>query len=336
MITVFVSGAGGGVGQGIIKSLKLISAIDISIISADASHLAPGLYTTNKSYLVPKASEADYIPELIEIFKKERVDFYFPGTDVELVKCAEYADFINRETGTTVVVSPLTAINIADDKYLTYEFIKSHNLPAPESYLPEALPVDLRFPVVVKPRIGCRSIGVGVVHNENELRRRIDAEPGLMVQELVGSDDEEYTCTVVAVNGVVSEALLLQRTLRSGDTFRARPVRSVSIEGYVTELAKRLEVNGSCNFQLRLSGNVPKVFEINCRFSGTTPFCSQLGFNPVEYYLSMVLGFSYTANIDYEKMVLRHWTESVVPVGDMDQLRKDGYLEPVAPSVSVL
>ena len=43
MINVLVTGAGGGVGQGVIKSLKIIKGLDIRIIAADMSELAAGL-----------------------------------------------------------------------------------------------------------------------------------------------------------------------------------------------------------------------------------------------------------------------------------------------------
>ncbi|OIQ18376.1 MAG: hypothetical protein BM556_08940 [Bacteriovorax sp. MedPE-SWde] len=336
MITVFVTGAGGGVGQGIIKSLKLVEDLDIRIISADMSPLATALYKTDCSYLIPKASDDGYTDFLVNIFKKEKVDFYFPGTDVELLISSEQSDFFRKESNTTVVVSPYNSIEIADDKYLTYKFISENNLPAPESYLPDELPADLKYPIIVKPRVGCRSIGVSIANNEKELQARLSTESGLMVQELVGRDDEEYTCTVASYDGQISEALILRRTLRSGDTYRATPVKSEAISNYVRKLTKLLNINGSCNFQLRLTNDVPKVFEINCRFSGTTPFCSQLGFNPVEFYLKSALGKTYESSVDYNKIVLRHWTESVIDNTEIEKLSAEGKLYPSDHKISTL
>lgn len=336
MITVFVSGAGGGVGQGIIKSLKLISDLDIRIIAADMGALSAGLYFSDRSYLIPKASDDSYIGYLIEIFIRESVDYYFPGTDVELLKCAEYAAEIKERSSTEVVVSPHRAIELSDDKFLTYKFLEQNNLYAPFSYLPQELPEYIDFPVIVKPRIGCRSIGVSVANDFQEMKRRLDTEAGLMVQELVGTDDEEYTCTVASVNGVVSDALILRRKLRSGDTFQARPVQSSVISDYVRNIAQLLDINGSCNFQLRLADGIPKVFEINCRFSGTTPFCAQLGFNPVEFYLKTILGKGYRSSINYDAVVLRHWTESVIDLEQYESLQANGVLDPCKPTISNL
>lgn len=336
MITVFVTGAGGGIGQGIIKALKLITDLDIRIITADMSELAVGLYCGDRSYLVPKASDDNYIKELIEILKLETVDYYFPGTDVELLVCAENADYIKGECGTNVVVSSVDSIKISDDKYLTYQFLDSNGLSAPNSYLLSDIEKINDFPIIVKPRVGCRSIGVSIAYDKKQLMERFDADNSLMAQELVGTDDDEYTCTVAGVGGDVSDALVLRRTLRSGDTFQAFPVESESISSYVKKIAEKLNINGSCNLQLRLDKGQPKVFEINCRFSGTTPFCTQLGFNPVEYYLKTVLDLPYYSDIDYSKVIFRHWTESIIDESQVEALKLNRVIDPSAPTISKL
>ena len=61
MINVLVTGAGGGVGQGIIKSLHLIQDLDIRIVSADMDSLATGLYAGHVSYLVPACNVSNYL-----------------------------------------------------------------------------------------------------------------------------------------------------------------------------------------------------------------------------------------------------------------------------------
>ena len=79
-----------------------------------------------------------------------------------------------------------------------------------------------------------------------------------------------------------------------------------------------------------------KIFEINCRFSGTTPFCAQLGFNPVEYYLKNKLGLVYDYEIDYESYVLRHWSEMIVKKCQMKELSEIQRIIPTNVSRSFL
>ena len=84
-----------------------------------------------------------------------------------------------------------------------------------------------------------------------------------------------------------------------------------------------------CNFQLRLGINgEPKIFEINSRFSGTTPFCAQIGFNPVEFYLKKSAGLESVINIDYDSIVLRYWSEVVIKKNSLKRLSDDNNIEP--------
>lgn len=189
----------------------------------------------------------------------------------------------------------------------------------------------LNYPVIVKPAIGSRSVGVSVANNQLELTSRLNNENGLIIQELIGTNEEEYTCTVVVVNKKVSDVMILKRVLRAGDTFRAEPIKSEIISKYITDLSLALEINGSCNFQLRIDEKgIPKVFEINSRFSGTTPFCSQLGLNPVEFYLKNFMNLEYEYSIDYESVVLRHWSEVLVKKDDIDELNN---MKNIIPSI---
>lgn len=323
MIKVLVTGVGGGVGQGIIKSLKLIKDLDIYIVTADMSELAAGLYGGDYSYLVPAASDELYFDRIQEICAEQKIDFYFPGTDVELINCSKFSSQLKKKLSVDIIVSPTSVIEIADDKYKTVGFLKENGFAYPETFLPTEVDwgkVD--FPVIVKPRIGCRSIGVHLVYGIDEAQSAISSLSSPIVQEYI--DGDEYTCTVAIYNELISDVLCLRRDLRAGDTYRAFPVKTEVIENYVKNIALKLGVVGSCNFQLRVnSSGEPKLFEINSRFSGTTPFCSYLGFNPVEFCLKAKLSLDYKSDIDYNKIVLRHWAEVVVEKDNLDGLKKD-------------
>ncbi|EDZ90851.1 ATP-grasp domain-containing protein [Francisella tularensis] len=328
-INVLVTGAGGGVGQGIIKSLQMISDMKITIIGADMSSLATGIYAVDKAYLVPSCFADGYLTRIERIIQSEDISFYFPGTDVELEFCAKNKEYLESKYNISVVVSSEYAIAISDNKYKTSEFLRSNNLYYPVTYMQNEIPDDLEFPVIVKPAVGCRSIGVSIANSREELFVRINNEKDLVVQELIGSDNDEYTCTIVKCGELLSDVLILKRVLRSGDTYRAEPVKSDIISNYVTRVASALKINGSCNFQLRLDANgKPKIFEINCRYSGTTPFCSQLGFNPVEFYLKAKLGIAYNYNIDFSSIVLRYWAEVLVSKEKILELNNSGEIIP--------
>ena len=67
---------------------KMINDIDIKIVAADISKLSTGLYAADSAYIVHRCDSEEYLNSLIKIFKNESIDFYIPGTDIELKFCA--------------------------------------------------------------------------------------------------------------------------------------------------------------------------------------------------------------------------------------------------------
>ncbi len=329
-MNVLVTGAGGGVGQGVIKSLKMIKDMDIKIVAADMSELATGLYAADAAYLVDRCDSDEYLETLSKIFKKESIDFYIPGTDVELKFCAINKQLIMDEFNVHTIISSIEVIDISDNKYKTSSFLKGHGFNYPKTdYLKDVDIKSIEYPAIVKPSVGCRSIGVYKVNNLDELTPHLEDTKDIVIQECVGNEDTEYTCTVVKIGNELSPVLALKRILRSGDTYRAEPVKSEKIERYVLDVASKLEIDGGCNFQLRLDKHgEPKIFEINSRFSGTTPFCAQIGFNPVEFYLKRSAGLESVVNIDYNSIVLRYWSEVVVKKSLLNKLSTSCTIEP--------
>ena len=60
----------------LIKDFKETVGEEIKLIVAENSIYAPSVYVADKSYLVPKIDDENYISKLIEICKKEDVRCY--------------------------------------------------------------------------------------------------------------------------------------------------------------------------------------------------------------------------------------------------------------------
>jgi len=322
MINILVTGAGGGVGQGVIKSLNLIKDLSVNIYAADMSEFAAGLYFTENRELVPPISSSQYIEKIISLCQHHRIDYYIPGTDLELELCAQNREQIYSLSKTKVVVSGIELIKIGNDKLLTADTLKKLDFPFAKTINAAdwTSSHNFIFPVIVKPKIGCRSIGVSLEQNYIGVENRIAQEKNLVIQEHIGNPNNEYTCTVVVCRGRVIGSLALKRDLRSGDTFRAFPVNNEGLTNFIEDLALKLNVEGSINIQLRMRDNEPVVFELNCRFSGTTPFCSLLGFNPVEAYIKSDLNIKYKYAVDYDSIILRNWQEKKISKKEVDDL----------------
>lgn len=313
---VLVTGAGALLGQGIIRSL-LESSLRPTVIAADPSPQAAGLYWTPSRYLIPMATEATYLARIEALLERERPDAVMVGTDVELLLFAEHRERLERAYKTHVIVSDPRVVGIADDKYLTYEFFRDHGFDAPMSALPgdeESLIERVGWPLIVKPRVGARSVGVNKVHNRDELARAVASVKNPVIQECVASDQDEYTAGVLCFDGRCEGSIVMRRDLRDGNTYRAYVDHYPELNAMVRKMAEALRPHGPANFQFRLDGDKVKVFEINGRFSGTTPLRMRAGFNEVEMVLRrVVLGEPIAQPAVQPMTILRYWTEVVVP-----------------------
>jgi carbamoyl-phosphate synthase large subunit len=82
----------------------------------------------------------------------------------------------------------------------------------------------------------------------------------------------------------------------------------------VARIAEKLKPKGPCNVQMRMHRGRAVCFELNVRFSGTTPIRARMGFNDVEAAVRhYVMG---EAAVDlpvvHSGQVLRYWNEAYI------------------------
>jgi carbamoyl-phosphate synthase large subunit len=290
-----ITGAGAVLGQGIIKSLRQ-SSLDCTIVTADPNPLSSGLYWGDAAYRLPFADDPAFGARIAELLDRERPDIVMVGTDVELSFFAAQRAQLEAAFDTKILVSDPRVIAIADDKLETCRFFEQAGLTPPASASGDdpaaiaALVEAVGFPLIVKPRIGARSVGVSVANNRAELDDALAGRTGLVVQECVGDPDCEYTASVIVFDGAVQASIVMRRDLRDGNTYRAYVGDYVELNEAVRAFGAALQPYGPANFQFRLDKQgVPRVFEINGRFSGTTPLRAMVGFNEVEMCVRKLL-----------------------------------------------
>lgn len=330
MTRVLITGAGSLLGQGLIRSLRNAN-FDTEIIAVDPSPLSAGLYWTPHSAMVPLAADPSYGDRIEFLLETHRPEAVLVGTDVELEYFALHRQQLEQRYATKIIVSDPDVIRIADDKYLTYQFLKDNGFDFPESCLPDEESVEkiirsVGFPLIVKPRVGARSVGVSLVHNRDELRSSVASLKDPVIQECVSTDHNEYTAGTLVFDGRCEASIVMRRDLRDGNTYRAFAEEYPTLNEQVRLIAECLQPFGPANFQFRLDDGRVKVFEINARFSGTTPLRVHAGFSEVEMTLRHVLfGEQVVQPTVRNVTILRHWSETVVPTADLirgsDRLR---------------
>lgn len=319
MFKIAVTGAGALLGQGMLRSLQA-SQLPISLLALDPSPLSAGLYWGGTAYRLPFASAPDYLPAIERLLQRERPHALLVGTDVELVVLAQAREHLEAKYQVQVLVSSPEVVAIADDKYRTAGFMAAQGFDAPASALGSdaaavrELVASLGFPLIVKPCVGARSVGVHKVTNEQELAEALARVAGSVVQECIGGDSQEYTASGLYFDGRCDAVIVMRRDLRDGNTYRAFVDQDPMLREQVRRWTVALKPHGPANFQFRIDAQGrPKVFEINGRFSGTTPLRALAGFNEVEICLRrLLLSEPVTQPPIKPIIVLRHWHETLI------------------------
>ncbi|WP_035695972.1 ATP-grasp domain-containing protein [Christiangramia portivictoriae] len=296
---VGITGTGSLIGQGIIKSIQDDSISEkCHLVGFDYFENTVGSFWCHKNYILPdilksEVTEDQWLGELLETIKQERIQILFIGVDFELPILAKHRESIREKYGCEVIVSSPDVIRIGNDKFNTYEFLKEHNLYYPKtSIAKETISDEIEYPVIMKPRVGARSVGVYKIKNQNDFKDKIGKVNGAIIQELIGDDYTEYTCGILCIEGEIKGSIILNRSLKGGNTFTSeyrKDYPEIIIE-YIEEIAKNLKPHGSCNLQLRLgTDGIPKLFEINPRHSGTTYMRTLFGYKEVVFLLKYYL-----------------------------------------------
>lgn len=322
MIKIGITGTGSLVGQAIIKCIKTSTYYNQNyLVGFDYVPETVGSYWVDKNIILPDITKPEItynqaVTAMIEHLNHEQISILFIGIDFDLPMYAAFKNEIEANTATKVIVNNERLISIADDKYKTYQFLKEHQFHYPQTYWPNEVPADFVFPAIIKPCTGASSIGVSVVANKAEAITKAALLKQPIVQELIGTADDEYTCGVVYFDGTLIDSIVLKRKLKKGDTFKAmhQPDFSPAIYEYIEALSHSLQPHGVCNFQLRLDKNgVPKLFEINARHSGTTFFRCLFQYNEVEMILNHYFPVQgYQKPVKTYGMAMRYFEEKLI------------------------
>lgn len=316
MKNILVTGAGAVLGQGILRCIRE-SKRDYMVHTADPDWRSTGHWLGNKAHIIPMATDSLYLIKIEEILEKEKIDVLLIGTDVELPIFSKEKTRLEKMYNVNIVVSNEFVIEIANDKWKTAEFLKENGFSYPYSYLTTDkegmanLANKAEFPYFAKPVDGARSKGIVIINNINDLDSITSYHNNLVVQEFLPDTDGEFTSGCVVINGITQFVVTLKRDLRDGNTYRAYYDEEYEIyTPFIKMVAEKLGVDGPCNFQFRIKNNKPVIFEVNARFSGTTPIRSFFGSNEVIAILDLIL---YNDPIAQPKLregvVLRAWAD---------------------------
>ena len=272
---------------------------EVHVSNSDSGTVA--FQYADKGVKSPLIYDDGYIPFLLNYCRDNKIDILIPLFDIDLPVLSRNKNSF-ASIGTTVVVSEPDIIQICNDKWKTYKYLKENGFNVPKTYLTlqETMSAlekcELSYPVIVKPRFGCGSIAMSVAEdemallyyysrnnrtiNKSYLRYESDAvEEKIIYQECLGG--HEYGVDIINnLRGKFQNAIIKKKiAMRAGET----DIAEVEENDLIFNEMKRLGTitghiaNMDCDVFM-VDGKL-YVLEMNARFGGGYPFSHMAGCN---------------------------------------------------------
>ncbi len=327
--SVLITGIGGNIGQGILKSLRA-GKRSYYIVGIDMEPLSAGFSLVDSYYKTPRTGDPAFMCELERIARKEKLEAIYVCSPAELEFFSRHKKKLEQELDLAVLVNSLNVVYIGSDKLKTANFLCEAGMPYPETVLAtdedglNQMIVKYGFPLFVKPAQGFTSKNVFMVHSREEVIAVRTLVPDLIVQRYLPDTTNEYTATTISGHDKeVVASIVLHRDLNQGTTYRTELVQDDNLTDQIIRVVKALGSIGVCNLQFRLLDGKAFVFEINPRFSGTCGIRYLYGFNDSEMVFEHFrLGLDICQPKLQPAVVLRYWNEIFIPGVTFQKLRE--------------
>ncbi|NAY91248.1 ATP-grasp domain-containing protein [Muricauda sp. JGD-17] len=283
------------------------------ILAADNQLTAPALVDADVAIQVPSIYDEGYIPTLKKLVREHKIDAIISLNDLELPILAKHREELESE-GAKIIVSDTGVIDIAFDKYKTFNFFKNLGVGTPKTYLTveeamEAIRNDeIRYPVIIKPRWGSASIAVDIAENETELKLAYqlqhiklkksilknasasDIERSILIQEKING--EEYGIDILNdfEGNHYGSFVRKKMAMRSGETDKAISVINEEFSKTAQLIAENTRHIGNMDCDFFVKDGQVYYLEMNPRFGGGYPFSHEAGINTPAIYLAWLQG----------------------------------------------
>lgn len=258
----------------LIKDFKKSLGDTVIVVATDNSPYAPALYLADKQYIVPLISDDNYISELLNICKKEKIEAVTTFIDPEISILAEHRDEFEK-IGVEVLAPYKETADYCFDKYKMYQYLVSCGISTAPTYgtLHEFQMArsrnEIEFPVFVKPRTGSGSVGARKVCTMNELVNAVQADPGLIIQKLmigIDMDADVYIDTIT--HEAVSAFTKRKIETKIGGASKTISFKDPELFAFIRKIVKHFKFNGPIDMDFFCVDGKYYLSEINPRFGG--------------------------------------------------------------------
>lgn len=289
--SILVSSFCGDIGCSAIRALR--DSVG-RIVGCDINQHSPVSNIVAQSYEAPPASAKDhYIDFLRKIIRKENISFFLPISEPE-IEAVDSSREALEALGVRLLLNNRKILDNFLDKLKTTQYLAGIGIRVPKTILLSNYDGSFGFPVIIKARKGSGSKSLWIADNSADLDYIKTKDNGnLIVQESIGSAEEEYTTGVFSDGRTVS-SITFRRKLGFGGVSIEAVLEDVPfLDNMAHKISKEMDLVGSINIQSRRSGNIYVPYEINPRLSSTLLFRKRFGFDDAVWWLNVLQGKRY-------------------------------------------
>ncbi len=263
---------------------------------------APGMHVADVAQIVPSSHDPGYIDAILNICRKYRVGLLCSCHDLDVLALSTARDRFQAEGVVAMLPDPDWARTCLD-KYECGQRLSAAGFDVPwASVSLEETVISLengsvKFPLLVKARLGFGSLGLNRCERIDELESlthhalvklqetpvdrfvRISPDSSVLFQEMIPGPERcvdvvndlnghyrtHFICEVIAMRAGESD----QATTLPPDVLGDLPIRLSKLTGHV----------GIWGIDVLMNNGIPKIIDINPRFTGDYPFQHIAGAN---------------------------------------------------------
>lgn len=279
------------------------------VIATDCDSLAPALYFSDKFYITPKITEKDYLTEIVNICKKEKVDGIISLIDPELSILSQNKKIFN-DLSIKLFMPEYDVTQVCFDKYRFFSLLNKHNIYTPYTY--NSI-IDfkkdyrnglIKFPVFIKPRTGSASLNISIINDIETLEIFCKNTQDLIIQEFIKGKEVGVDAYFDYFTNELIEVFMKEKLkMRAGETDKSKSIINNEILDIIIKVSRDiLNLKGPIDFDFFVANNKIYLSEINPRFGGGYPHAYECGKNFIELILNNLEGpNNATKLLDYKE-----------------------------------
>ena len=256
----------------------------------------------------------DTVNQVRELLKTNKYDLVVPLVDFSADLLARNYDEFKKYA--KLATNQFDVYDIAQDKLKTMKICMDNDIPCPKTLtdvrnIEDLRYNDIRYPIVIKPRIGYGAIGFKAIKSYDDLvsvvtQKKINLSD-YVIQEYIPQTDLQYEAAMfVDSNNEVKSAVVFSKNrwfpVEGGSSTLNITVDRPDIVETCSRLLKIIRWRGCADIDLIQDprDGIAKVMEINPRVSGSVKICFEAGVDLARQIIEHAFGEEVTKYSSYK------------------------------------